>query len=112
MKTIIRKLDFGEGGRYISHGWGNGYVLIPKGHKYHGVHYDNIPVDVHGGLTFGEEVDDRLIAIWGNILNSSDIGTWCVGFDTGHLGDNSKNWTKKSVQKETESLANQLEELS
>jgi hypothetical protein len=42
-------------------GWGNGYVVIPEGHKYHGVDYNDIPVDVHYGLTFSQLVDQRLI---------------------------------------------------
>lgn len=35
-------------------GWGNGYVLIPQGHFLYGKCYDDIHVDVHGGLTFSE----------------------------------------------------------
>ncbi len=31
----------------------NGYVLIPEVHIWHGLDYDDIPVDVHGGLTYG-----------------------------------------------------------
>ena len=31
----------------------NGYVKIPVGHHWHGLDYDEIGVDVHGGLTYG-----------------------------------------------------------
>ncbi len=50
----------------------NGYVELPVGHKYHGMNYDNIPVDVHGGLTYSR--------LDGN-------GSWKIGFDTAHYGD-------------------------
>lgn len=49
-----------------------GYVCVPKGHPWHGVHYDQIDVDVHGGLTFSELTEN---------------GFWIIGFDWGHLRD-------------------------
>ena len=30
------------------------YVLLPKGHCYHGEHYDDIPIECHFGLTYSE----------------------------------------------------------
>lgn len=48
-------------------GWVNGYVRVPEGHPWHGKDYDDIPADVHGGLTYSG-------------------GDW-IGFDTAHLGD-------------------------
>jgi len=57
----------------------NGYVGIPKGHKYWGVIYDEgdeeldaIADDVHGGFTYTSEGDD---------------GWWYFGFDTNHYKD-------------------------
>jgi len=38
----------------------NGYVALPKGHPCYGKGYDNIDVEVHGGLTFSE----RLLVGW------------------------------------------------
>jgi hypothetical protein len=35
-------------------GYRCGYVRVPKGHPWHGKDYNEINVDVHGGLTFGE----------------------------------------------------------
>ena len=46
----------------------NGYVRIPEGHVAAGKHYDRIPVQVHGGLTY------------------SNAAGW-VGFDTAHGHD-------------------------
>lgn len=49
--------------------WGavNGYVRVPDGHPWFGLDYDDIDVEVHGGLTFAR-------AGW-------------IGFDTLHSGD-------------------------
>lgn len=76
----------------IDHGWGNGYVNLPKWHKYYGVHYDNIPVDVHGGLTYSEQEGDY----------------WVVGFDTCHAWDTMEKWPKEKVLEEAIQLMNQL----
>ena len=79
---------------YISNrGWGNGYVHIPEGHKYYGLHYDEIPYDVHGGLTFSEVIKDSDLHNWPK-------GHW-IGFDTAHYGDNKHKWGKNDVFKET-----------
>lgn len=45
----------------------NGYVQLPTGHPWQGLGYDEMPVEVHGGLTF-------------------QSGRW-IGFDTAHAGD-------------------------
>ena len=39
-------------------GWGNGYVLIPPGHTFHGKDYDDIEAYAHGGLTFASRYGD------------------------------------------------------
>lgn len=51
-----------------SMGYRCGYILIPHGHPWHGKSYDDIPAEVHGGLTYGDEEG------------------W-VGFDCAHAGD-------------------------
>lgn len=59
-----------------------GYVRLPEGHKYYKKHYDDIPVDVHGGLTFSEDIDDELAERFERFPK----GYW-IGFDCAHLGD-------------------------
>lgn len=61
----------------IERGFGNGYVCLPKWHPYFKIPYDNILVNIHGGLTFGhyDETEDM----------------WVIGFDTSHHGDNLEN---------------------
>jgi hypothetical protein len=46
----------------------NGYARVPEGKQWHGEGYDDIPADVHGGLTFAD-------------------GHGWIGFDTAHYGD-------------------------
>jgi len=68
-----------------------GYVEVPKDHPAHGLSYDEIDVDVHGGLTYGQVSDNGTI----------------FGFDCAHVGDfvpsiviflGGKTW-KKNKQK-------------
>lgn len=79
------------------YGWGNGYVILPKDHAFHGVGYDDIPVTVHGGLTYAK---------------TEPNGDWMVGFDTCHSGDTAEVCTKEWVEAETLSLKTQLEALA
>ena len=84
-------------GVYISFGWGNGYVDLPKTHPMYELNYNDIPVDIHGGLTYSELTND---------------GFWRVGFDTAHAGDTLVNWNKLAVYNETKRLAEQLSQWS
>ena len=76
----------------------NGYVGIPENHPDYKKDYDDVEVDVHGGLTFADEGDDKL---WKK-------GLWWFGFDTAHAF--SGLWSLESVIMETERLAKQLAE--
>jgi hypothetical protein len=87
---------------FAEHGWGNGYVRIVEGHPFYGMEYMNIPVSVHGGLTFGDHIMDS---------DKWYDGYW-VGFDTAHYGDNSDTWTIDAVSDETIDLFNQIYGLS
>lgn len=106
MKVVIRENTWRK--RSLGDfGWGNGYVLIPKNNPLHGKFYDDIDVDVHGGLTFSELVDAEMVEMWK--LDKEDEGKWCVGFDTMHYADNLSKWTKEKVQEEAEKLKEQLQ---
>ena len=56
-----------------------GYVGLPKGNKYVGYDYDDIDVDVHGGLTFAENSHNVDFAL-------NDF-PYYIGFDCAHSGD-------------------------
>ncbi len=94
-----------------------GYVRVPAGHRFHGQPYDDIDVDVHGGLTFAEIEP---------CAHEDGIGYW-IGFDCAHSGDancppgdpdavrlglrsmlQGHYWTLDEVQAETERLAEQV----
>ena len=49
-----------------------GYVGVPEGHPMFNVPYENVDVDVHGGLTYSRLRDD---------------GLWWLGFDCAHYDD-------------------------
>lgn len=109
MKTIIKKSP--QSVYFIEKGWGNGYVIIPKGHFLNGMHYDEIhekyeQLDVHGGLTFSDKVEN-LKDHWPEVKDE-DADGWMVGFDTCHYMDNIKKWPKEAVQAEADKLLNQL----
>jgi len=108
MKTFIKENTWLS--RITDFGWGNGYALIPKENPLHGMHYDNINIPIHCGLTFSELVDEQMVDSWG--LDNEDIGMWCVGFDTCHHADTLEKWPKEAVEKETERLKDLLIELS
>lgn len=69
----------------------NGYVRVSPGHPYENDDYDDVPVEVWGGLTF-------------RCLDSEGY-TW-FGWDDAHA-----NAFMGSHQEETEGLATQLSEL-
>lgn len=91
---------------YMLSGFANGYVLLPPTHKYFGIHYFDIPVDVHGGLTFSGFVDSHLLKSWQ--IPSVYLYWYCVGFDTAHYNDSLDNWDKQAVIAETILLMQQL----
>lgn len=90
------------------------YVEIPKNHKFYMSIYDNIDIDVHGGLTYSE---DYLVFDKEKITNS-----WFIGWDYAHYGDfmgyelnypnefrtGGKKWTTEEIQEEVYSVCKQL----
>lgn len=87
----------------------NGYVGVPEGHPAYDRDYNEIDVEVHGGLTFGDFGDGQL----------RPKGFYWLGFDCAHLGDFVPGQEKHGradgtyrnmvyVTAETEKLAEQL----
>lgn len=79
----------------------NGYVAVPKGHPDYAKGYDDVDVEIHGGLTFAEK-GEKDSELWPN------EETWWFGFDTAHA--HSGVWSIEQVIEETERLAKQLVE--
>lgn len=117
LKQIVRKNDWLTNKLpdnlpfKMEFGWGNGYVVIPESHPYHGKSYDDIPVEVHGGLTYGSIITKHQIDVFPG-LTEEDIGSFLVGFDTCHYQDNPIDCNESYVKMETANLAEQLEVLS
>jgi hypothetical protein len=59
-----------------------GYVGIPPEHPDHGGDYNDVPVEVHGGLTYGRACDPH-VACHVPAPGESDA-FWWFGFDCGH----------------------------
>lgn len=71
-----------------------GYVGIVEGHPYFGVDYDDLHIDVHGGLTFSEfggsifENNDQWMKLYyKDEFNADGKKLWWVGFDCCHYND-------------------------
>lgn len=61
-----------------------GYVAVSEGHPDYRKPYDDVPVDVHGGLSYADECQ-------GSICHVPEPGkpdnVWWLGFDCAHGGD-------------------------
>lgn len=98
-------------------GWGNGYVLLPHNHPLYGVNYNDIPVNIHGGLTFGEYFNSKDFLRWTKdrkVLGDVTLDNykkfdnyWIIGFDTNHFGDDSTTCSETYVLSETQNLLDQ-----
>jgi len=105
MKTLIIKSPFIP---WLCDYWRwNWYVIIPKWHPLHWVHYNDIDVDVHWWLTYSEEITERNLQCFPD-LTQDDVWCWLVWFDTLHRWDNEDNRPKEAVQKETDRLRDQI----
>jgi hypothetical protein len=98
-------------------GFANGYVVLPKDHPLWGLHYTAEEIEalnVHGGITFSEKVDEDMIndPKFGVDLVNEDLGSWVIGFDTRHFGDTLEKWPRKKVELEVINLIRQVEKLA
>jgi hypothetical protein len=102
--TISKTEIFSPGGlAHLSRaglgGWGNGYIGIPQKHPWFEKHYDDIPCEVHGGLTYSDHNNPT--------TRKADKDIWWIGFDTMHAYDNQGNCSKTYVEQEVESMKQQ-----
>ena len=81
-------------------GFHNGYVALPKGHKYYGEDYYDIDVDAHGGLTYADNYLQDVI--------TKEDELWVIGFDTNHYDDTEHTQSLDYVIEATKKLARQL----
>lgn len=66
-----------------------GYVGVTKSHPAFGKGYDDVDVDIHGGLTFAEKCShgDEATAICHRVEAGEDDDVWWFGFDCAHAFD-------------------------
>ena len=66
------------------------YICLTKDNPFYQKHYDDIPLLVHGGLTFS---DNHLCRIeeysekYKCVVNTTFRRDWIIGWDYAHLGD-------------------------
>lgn len=95
------------------------YIKLPENHKWIKEDCSEIPLDVHGGLTFKETITGKEKGEdnwWGFTK-----GTW-IGWDYGHYGDymfedykiglKGKTWDYEEVEAEVKKAIRQLLKLS
>jgi hypothetical protein len=70
--------------RHGSLGHWCGYVAVPPGHSAHGKSYDDVEVEVHGGLTYANLCSGRVCHI--PKPGEPDDVFW-LGFDCAHCDD-------------------------
>ena len=82
------------------------YIRIPEKHSCYEKEYDEIDIDVHGGLTFS---DYELYT-----ENNTELEGWFIGWDYMHYGDNigtldnGYKWTTEEIAKEVRDVCFQL----
>lgn len=88
------------------------YIEIPECHKFFGRHYDEISLEVHGGLTFSEPRLHNVV--------SKNAKSWYIGWDYSHCNDYSvyiefgdlinsiTKWTTNMLIKEVEKAIDYL----
>ena len=59
-----------------------GYVGLPESNLYYGVSYHEIPVNAHGGLTYGQHPPNK-----GYYPVETGYPVYWIGFDCAHLYD-------------------------
>ena len=70
--------------RVQTHGGLCGYVAVPPGHPAHGKGYDDVAVDIHGGLTYARGCGGHVCHVPAE-GESDDV--WWLGFDCAHCDD-------------------------
>ena len=89
------------------------YIKIPRRHKCYGKIYDDIDIEVHGGLTYSR---DYLY-----INETQKLEGWFIGWDYAHCYDyagyynkkdgslyNLKRWTTEEIREEVYKACEQL----
>lgn len=92
-----------------------GYVEIPHDSKYFNVDYDNIPVECHGGLTYGRgflvgeaTIDDNRYFIGWDYAHYGDYVGYRIGFIEESLHVFDAKYTTEDIIRECKDVIKQL----
>lgn len=97
-----------------------GYVAVKKEHPAYGKGYDDVAVDIHGGLSYSNKCSGEICH---KVEDGEDDNVWWLGFDCAHYsdyipgqanpfqGENDTYRTIEYVKWECESLVDQLLEM-
>lgn len=91
------------------------YIMIPKNNKYFEKDYEEIDIDVHGGLTYS----DKYLPFE---IKNSETKCWYIGWDYAHFGDyagyeerlskelrvGGKKWTTQEIKEEVRDVCYQI----
>lgn len=64
-----------------------GYVGVPESHPCYRMGYEEVGVDVHGGLTFSSLCTENEHGICHIPAEGEPDNVWWLGYDCAHLGD-------------------------
>lgn len=93
----------------INYGYANGYVAIPPDHPLYGKHYEDVNIEIHGGLTFSSVVNHSILAKEELIDGEVPENYWVFGFDTLHWNDTLESCPREYVINEVNELKKILE---
>lgn len=90
------------------------YIKIPEGHELYQKAFDEIDLDIHGGITYSRS--------YLYLAEDKKIDGWFIGWDYGHCGDyanyytedfgiNLKKWTTQKIQDEVEEACYQIQKM-
>ena len=82
-----------------------GYVGVARSHPDYGRGYDDVEVEVHGGLTFANKCQPNAErGICHVVAEGEDDDVWWLGFDCAHSGDQTPayDWRWRELRREWE----------
>ncbi len=112
MQDILDEGTFkGYNYKIINYGWHPcAYVEIPRGHRFYGVHYDNIVLDCHGGVTFSGERDfgdgEKYYIGW-DYAHAWDFNGFSLRFEH-NWEEGNHQWTTEEILEEVHNVIYQI----
>lgn len=107
ISSFIKENTWLKRGYGLDFGWGNGYVILPRGHPCFGMDYttiyDNYDINCESELTYAGSAEGCAWPELEEKYRNNDY--WIIGFDTAHRGDNIISWPKERVQAVADKLA-------